>query len=138
RASRRPIDSALSACGRFRVSRATPACGRVDSSSGASFIGMPAGSAVRRILRWRARPACRPYDPAAPDRTPAMSKPRSPTSVLVLGGGMVGSCAALHLAQRGHAVTLIDRREPGRETSYGNAGIIQREAVEPYAFPREW
>ncbi len=67
-----------------------------------------------------------------------MSKPRSPTSVLVLGAGMVGTCTALHLAQRGHAVTLIDRREPGRETSYGNAGIIQREAVEPYAFPREW
>jgi D-amino-acid dehydrogenase len=68
----------------------------------------------------------------------AMSAPRTPTSVLVLGAGMVGTCTALHLAQRGHAVTLIDRREPGRETSYGNAGIIQREAVEPYAFPREW
>ena len=49
---------------------------------------------------------------------------------------MVGTCTALHLAQRGHIVTLIDRGEPGRETSYGNAGIIQREAVEPYAFPR--
>ena len=49
---------------------------------------------------------------------------------------MVGTCTALHLAMRGHAVALIDRREPGRETSYGNAGIIQREAVEPYAFPR--
>jgi len=58
--------------------------------------------------------------------------------VLVLGGGMVGVCTALHLVQRGHAVTLVDRREPGRETSYGNAGIIQREAVTPYAFPREW
>lgn len=58
--------------------------------------------------------------------------------VIVLGAGMVGTCTALHLAQRGHAVTLVDRRAPGRETSYGNAGIIQREAVEPYAFPREW
>ena len=58
--------------------------------------------------------------------------------VLVLGAGMVGVCTALHLVQRGHSVTLVDRREPGRETSYGNAGIIQREAVEPYAFPREW
>ena len=56
--------------------------------------------------------------------------------VLVLGAGMVGTCTALHLARRGHAVTLVDRREPGRETSYGNAGIIQREAVEPYPFPR--
>lgn len=57
--------------------------------------------------------------------------------VLVLGAGMVGTCTALHLALRGHAVTLVDRREPGRETSYGNAGIIQREAVVPYAFPRQ-
>lgn len=62
----------------------------------------------------------------------------TPKHVVVLGGGMVGTCAALHLAQRGHAVTLVDRREPGRETSYGNAGIIQREAVEPYPFPSDW
>lgn len=60
------------------------------------------------------------------------------STVLVLGAGMVGTCTALHLAQRGHTVTLLDRREPGRETSYGNAGFIQREAVEPYAFPRHW
>ncbi len=58
--------------------------------------------------------------------------------VIVLGAGMVGVCTALHLRQRGHEVTLVDRREPGRETSYGNAGIVQREAVEPYAFPRDW
>lgn len=55
--------------------------------------------------------------------------------ILVLGAGMVGTCTALHLAMRGHEVTLVDRRPPGRETSFGNAGIIQREAVEPYAFP---
>ena len=61
----------------------------------------------------------------------------SPTEVLVLGAGIVGVSTALALQQRGHAVTLIDRRPPGQETSYGNAGIIQREAVEPYAFPRD-
>ncbi len=59
-------------------------------------------------------------------------------TVLVLGAGMVGTCSALHLALRGHEVTLVDRGAPGRETSYGNAGLIQREAVEPYAFPRDW
>ena len=59
------------------------------------------------------------------------------SSVLVLGAGMVGVCTALHLVLKGHSVTLVDRREPGRETSYGNAGIIQREAVEPYPFPRD-
>lgn len=58
--------------------------------------------------------------------------------ILVLGAGMVGVCTALALRQRGHAVVLVDRQTPGRETSYGNAGIIQREAVQPYAFPLEW
>lgn len=59
------------------------------------------------------------------------------TTVLVLGAGMVGTCTAVHLAQRGHQVVLVDRREPGAETSYGNAGIIQCEAVEPHPFPRD-
>ncbi len=56
---------------------------------------------------------------------------------LVLGAGMVGTCIAYHLARRGRNVTLVDRRPPGQETSFGNAGIIQREAVKPYAFPRD-
>ena len=60
------------------------------------------------------------------------------SEVLVLGAGMVGVGTALALRQRGHAVTLVDRQAPGQETSYGNAGIIQREAVRPYAFPRDW
>ncbi|MFC7367874.1 NAD(P)/FAD-dependent oxidoreductase [Vreelandella zhaodongensis] len=56
---------------------------------------------------------------------------------VVLGAGMVGVSIAWHLQQRGHQVTLVDRRQPGRETSFGNAGIIQREAVRPYPFPRD-
>jgi D-amino-acid dehydrogenase len=44
---------------------------------------------------------------------------------------MVGVSAALHLQRRGRDVVLIDRRDPGEETSYGNAGLIQREAVIP-------
>lgn len=50
---------------------------------------------------------------------------------------MVGTCTALQLQQRGFEVVLVDRRAPGQETSFGNAGLIQREAVEPYAFVRE-
>ncbi len=57
--------------------------------------------------------------------------------VVVLGAGIVGVCTALHLRRRGCAVTLVDKGLPGRETSFGNAGIIQREAIEPYAFPRD-
>lgn len=58
--------------------------------------------------------------------------------IIVLGAGMVGVSTALALQERGYDVALVDRRAPGQETSYGNAGFIQREAVRPYAFPREW
>jgi glycine/D-amino acid oxidase-like deaminating enzyme len=58
--------------------------------------------------------------------------------IIVLGAGMVGVSVALHLQRRGRDVALIDRRDPGEETSYGNAGLIQREAVIPYTFPREF
>ncbi|MBW6393408.1 NAD(P)/FAD-dependent oxidoreductase [Billgrantia antri] len=57
---------------------------------------------------------------------------------VVLGAGMVGVSIAWHLARRGRSVLLVDRRQPGRETSYGNGGLIQREAVRPYPFPREF
>jgi D-amino-acid dehydrogenase len=58
--------------------------------------------------------------------------------VIVLGAGMVGVGVALHLQNRGRDVVLVDRRGAGEETSYGNAGLIQREAVIPYTFPREF
>ncbi|MFM0551256.1 FAD-binding oxidoreductase [Paraburkholderia sediminicola] len=56
---------------------------------------------------------------------------------VVLGAGIVGVCIAVHLQKRGHRVALVDRKLPGNETSFGNAGLIQREGVYPYAFPRE-
>lgn len=57
--------------------------------------------------------------------------------VLVLGAGIVGVSTALALQSRGHHVVLLDRQAPGLGASYGNAGIIQREAVQPYGFPRD-
>ncbi len=59
------------------------------------------------------------------------------TDCIVLGAGMVGVGTALALQQMGANVVMVDRRAPGEETSYGNAGIIQIEAVEPYPFPHE-
>ncbi|MEM5331888.1 FAD-dependent oxidoreductase [Paraburkholderia sp. JHI2823] len=56
---------------------------------------------------------------------------------VVLGGGIVGVSVALQLQRRGLAVALVDRKAPGNETSHGNAGLIQREGVYPYAFPRD-
>jgi D-amino-acid dehydrogenase len=59
------------------------------------------------------------------------------TDVIVLGAGMVGVSTALNLQKRGQSVVLVDRRGAGEETSYGNTGIIQREGVVPYPFPRD-
>jgi D-amino-acid dehydrogenase len=57
--------------------------------------------------------------------------------VIVLGAGIVGVSVALHLQDRGRRVALVDRRGPGEETSYGNAGLIQRSSVVPHGFPRD-
>src|ERR1700731_4525823 len=59
--------------------------------------------------------------------------------VLVLGAGMVGISAALHLQKRGRDVILVDRHElAGKETSFGNAGIIECASVFPLMFPRDF
>lgn len=58
--------------------------------------------------------------------------------VIVLGAGMVGVSAALHLQARGREVVLVDRRgAAGLETSFGNAGLIERSSIFPYLFPRD-
>ncbi len=56
---------------------------------------------------------------------------------MVLGAGIVGVSIALHLQERGRTVVLVERGEPGGETSHGNAGLIERSSVVPYAFPRD-
>jgi len=58
--------------------------------------------------------------------------------VAVLGAGIVGVCVALHVQSRGRSVVLVDRRGAAEETSFGNAGLIQREGVYPYGFPHDF
>jgi D-amino-acid dehydrogenase len=58
--------------------------------------------------------------------------------VVVLGAGIVGVCCALHLQNRSRSVVLVDRRGAAEETSFGNAGLIQREGVYPYGFPHDF
>jgi D-amino-acid dehydrogenase len=53
----------------------------------------------------------------------------------VLGAGIVGLCCAVSLQKDGHRVTLVDRMDPGTGTSFGNAGLIQIDAVVPIATP---
>jgi D-amino-acid dehydrogenase len=57
------------------------------------------------------------------------------TDAIVLGAGIVGTSIALHLAKRGLAVALVDRRGPGEETSYGNAGVIEGSTLLSHPFP---
>src|SRR5467141_573530 len=59
--------------------------------------------------------------------------------VLVLGAGMVGVGAALHLQKRGLDAVLIDKHAlAGEETSFGNGGLIECASVFPYMFPRDF
>jgi D-amino-acid dehydrogenase len=48
---------------------------------------------------------------------------------------MVGVSCALALQKRRLDVTLIDRKEPGRETSYGNAGVLATSSIFPLNNP---
>ncbi|MCJ2185766.1 NAD(P)/FAD-dependent oxidoreductase [Novosphingobium beihaiensis] len=53
--------------------------------------------------------------------------------VAVAGGGVTGLCCALELLDAGHGVTLIDNDPDGLAASWGNAGHIAAEQVEPLA-----
>jgi D-amino-acid dehydrogenase len=54
-------------------------------------------------------------------------------NVLVLGGGVVGLNISLQLQSRGLAVTLVEAERTRSTASYGNAGHIAIEQVEPLA-----
>src|SRR4051794_38335736 len=60
------------------------------------------------------------------------------TDVIVLGAGIVGVSAAYAARQRGLSVIVVDRREPGSETSYGNAGILSSGSIFPLNQPSLW
>lgn len=58
------------------------------------------------------------------------------TGVLVIGGGVIGVCAAYYLAERGRRVTLVERGEIAAGSSYGNAGVISPSHSTPLATPK--
>ncbi|MEX6501026.1 NAD(P)/FAD-dependent oxidoreductase [Pseudomonas zhanjiangensis] len=54
-------------------------------------------------------------------------------SVAVVGAGVVGLCTALQAQRQGYRVTLIDRDAPGKGASFGNAGYLATELIDPLA-----
>jgi glycine oxidase len=54
---------------------------------------------------------------------------------VVAGGGLVGACIALELAEAGMRVGLYDAREPGREASWASAGMISPAPESPGMIP---
>ena len=57
------------------------------------------------------------------------------SSVSVVGAGIVGVCISVCLVKKGFKVTLIDRDEPGKSASYGNAGHFSPYASVPFNRP---
>jgi D-amino-acid dehydrogenase len=58
--------------------------------------------------------------------------------ILVIGGGVIGACVAAAVAQRGAAVTLIEREPevcPPESAVYANCGLLVPSEVEPLAHP---
>jgi D-amino-acid dehydrogenase len=64
--------------------------------------------------------------------------PSASADAVVLGAGIVGVSVAVHLQKRGRSTVLVDRRGVAEETSFGNAGLVQREGVYPYGFPHDF
>ncbi len=56
--------------------------------------------------------------------------------VVVIGAGVVGTACAWYLAEAGHEVTVVERREgAGLETSFANGGQVSPCHAEPWANP---
>lgn len=62
-----------------------------------------------------------------------------PAHIAVIGAGIIGTCCAVELRDRGYRVTLFDRGEPGREgASRANAGQLIPSLIHPLAYPGIW
>ena len=64
-----------------------------------------------------------------------MSNLRRDVDVLVIGGGVIGVCAAYYLAQTGRSVTLVERGAICSGASYGNSGLLVPSHAVPLAAP---
>lgn len=56
-------------------------------------------------------------------------------ALAIIGAGIVGLCAAMQAQSQGYAVTLMDKSPPGEGASFGNAGFLATEYMNPLATP---
>lgn len=56
--------------------------------------------------------------------------------VIVVGGGLIGLCAAHSLLRKGYSVTIVERSELGAGAARGNAGEVTPLQVAPLASPQ--
>lgn len=70
------------------------------------------------------------FDPfwwrAAPHEQKVASVPPQRTDVAIVGSGITGLVAAIHLARGGRQVTVFEAKEPGHGASTRNAGYVGR------------
>lgn len=55
----------------------------------------------------------------------------APPDCLVVGSGIAGVCAALHIQRTGARVAIVDPDDPGSGASFGNAGIVVNTKLTP-------
>jgi D-amino-acid dehydrogenase len=60
---------------------------------------------------------------------------KTPQSVIVIGGGIIGLASAHYLLQAGLQVRVIDQGEIGQECSHGNCGLICPDHIMPLPRP---
>jgi glycine/D-amino acid oxidase-like deaminating enzyme len=78
------------------------------------------------------------------DPVPFDPTPPAQADVVIIGGGIIGTCAALHLAQRGVSVALCEKGEIAGEQSSRNWGWVRKQGRDPRELPliieslRQW
>jgi sarcosine oxidase, subunit beta len=65
--------------------------------------------------------------------TDRMSHPAAPVEVLVIGGGVIGSSIAYHVARQGRTVLVVERQEVAVEpaASWASAGGVRPQGLHP-------
>ena len=72
-----------------------------------------------------------PTDSASSQHEALGSNPTTEKTLAIIGAGVVGLCCALQAQARGYQVTLFDRDLPGQGASFGNAGYLATELIDP-------